>query len=106
METILQPRFLNGTRPGAGVAIAAKDHIHIQQAPIDTKLFKEALEEGRGDKYSLDLGWQGNLHIFVIYGQTGGSRAALMKTETIIDAVKEETTIEPCLPPLVVGDQR
>ena len=42
--------------------------------------------------------------VFVIYGQSGGSKADITKTEAIIDAARQEMKKHPYMATIMIGD--
>ena len=71
---------------------------------MHTKEFIKAYKAGRAALYVLDLGWESNMLVVVIYGQSGGSKADVAKTETIIDTAKEEIKKHPYMATIMIGD--
>ena len=65
---------------------------------------QQAYELGRVDKYLIDLGWERNMHCYVLYGKSGGSKEAIATTEAILEAIEEEVEGDPILPTIVQGD--
>ena len=61
-------------------------------------------EAGRRDKYLVDLGWEQNMRVYVIYGCTGDTKQAINCTEAIIEAIEEEIAKDPLFTILIVGD--
>ena len=62
-------------KPNAGVGAAARDgsNVVIVQAERKTGAFQIAWNAGRAEKYEIDLGWEANVTIYVIYGKSEGS---------------------------------
>ena len=82
-----------------------KSHQHsIQIIPtkISTEEFREVHEAGRAAKYQIDMGWDQNLMIFVLYGFTGDSGQAKLGTNAIIDAIRGEIERETYLPTILM----
>ena len=61
-------------------------------------------DEGRACKCRLDCGWENNLKVYECYGQSGGRKACREATESIIEAIRDETVGEEGLPTLIMGD--
>ena len=95
-------------KPNAGVGIAVNTcHQHsvkIIPTKILTEGFREVHEAGRAAKYQIDMGWDQNLMIFVIYGYTGDSGEAKLGTNAIIDAIRSEVDRATYLPTVIMGD--
>ena len=66
--------------------------------------FREVHEAGRAAKYQIDMGWDQNFMIFVLYGLTGDSGEAKLGTNAIIDAIRGEIDRETYLPTILMGD--
>ena len=81
-----------------------QNSIKIAPTKILTENFREAYLAGRVAKYQIDMGWDKNLLIFVLYGMTGDSGEARLATNAIIDAIREETERETYLPTILMGD--
>ena len=52
--------------------------------------FKEAYKTGRVAMYVMDLGWESNMLVLVLYGVPGGGNIARAKTEALIDTIIKE----------------
>ena len=62
--------------PNAGVGMAVKDEVVFLKTQKRSEAFRLACEQGRAEKYLVDLGWEKNLLCFIIYGVSGGSGEA------------------------------
>ena len=74
------------------------------KAEILTDEFRKWVKGGRAGKFELDLGWEQNLQVIVIYGKSGGSKKAIRMTEAIIDAARQEVDAGHYLATMLVGD--
>ena len=52
----------------------------------------------------IDCGWEENLRIYDMYGQSGGNKSAKNTTECIVDIIREECTCEEHIPTLIMAD--
>ena len=59
---------------------------------------------GRADKYEVDLGWETNLAVYVIYEKSGGPTKDKAIAEAMLDAIKEEIASEYHRQIIVTGD--
>ena len=62
--------------PQAGMAIASKKGITHLETQIKSANFQKAYDDGRACKCLLDVGWDVNFHIYVLYMKAGGTKAA------------------------------
>ena len=46
----------------------------IIKSKMITEEFKEAYKTGRAAMYVMDLGWESNMMVFVLYGVSGGGK--------------------------------
>ena len=64
---------------------------------------REAEKEGRLARYTLDLGWDEPLAVYILYGGAGGTRKATAYTEALIEVIDEEVAHPPKDPQLLLG---
>ena len=76
----------------------------IIKLKIMTEEFKKAYNTGRVAMYEMDLGWESNMLVFVIYGASGGGKIARGTTEALIDAIAQEKAKRPYMATIIVGD--
>ena len=76
--------------PQAGVAVASKDFITHIENPIKTANFQKAHDEGRICKCILDVGWDSNFSVYIIYCKAGGTKAAKDYNEWLVDCCRGE----------------
>ena len=84
-------------KPNAGVGAMIKytKSCNIIKSKMITEDFKEAYKTGRAAMYVMDLGWESNMMVFVLYGVSGGGKNARAKTKAIIDAIIKEKAKHP-----------
>ena len=86
------------------MGISVRDDITCLRAEFRSEAFKRVYELGRADKYLVDLGWQQNIMVFVVYCYAGGSTGAKESTDQIADAIKEEIGEDCAMPVMIQGD--
>ena len=72
-----------------------------------TEAFQQAIVTGRAMMYACSLGKGGKLiNVFVIYGFSGGwqNKGKASKTNSLIDAIRQEIDAQPKGPTAIVGD--
>ena len=48
------------------------------------------MEDRKGGKYQIDLGWERMMQVFNVYGQAGGNKQDKAIVEAILAAISEE----------------
>ena len=88
----------------AGVAVASKDFITHVESPIRTANFQKAFDEGRVCKCVLDIGWDANFSVYIIYCKSGGTKLAKDYNEWLVDCCRGEIAGDEGSPNIIMAD--
>ena len=89
---------------GVGAMIDERQGCKLIKSKMITGNFIKAYKTGRVVMYEMDLGWESNMLVFVIYGVSGGGTLRRAKTEALIGATTEERARRPHMPTIITGD--
>ena len=92
----LGPCDETGQNAAAGVGVMWKEEeVSVYPEPIRDEEMAKAKEAGRVGKYTMSMGWERDYMVYPIYGKSGGTRADIAMTNSILQAIQREMEGDP-----------